>query len=70
MTGNSDDTGRASNEMFSLDKDGKKQDAGLHGEILGDDTMPWDLDLDKFGKMTPAEQEAYLKSLDDAMLGK
>ena len=32
--------------------------------------MPWDLDLDAFGKMTPAEQEAYLKKLDDAMLGK
>ena len=57
-------------ELFSLDKDGKKQDAGLHGEILGDDKMPWDLDLDKYSKMTPAEQAAYLKSLDDAMLGK
>jgi len=57
-------------ELFYRDKDGKKQDAALHAEILGDDTMPWDLDLEAFGKMTPAEQEAYLKKLDDAMLGK
>ena len=63
-------TKRGGTELFSLDKDGKKQDAGLHGEILGDDAMPWDLDLDKLSKMTPTEQEAYLKSLDDAMLGK
>lgn len=55
-------------ELFSLDKDGNKRDAGLHGEMLGDDTMPWDLNLDKLGKMNPVEQEAYLKALDDAML--
>ena len=63
-------TKRGGTELFFLDKDGKKQDAGLHGEILGDDKMPWDLDLDNYSKMTPAEQEAYLKSLDDAMIGK
>jgi hypothetical protein len=57
-------------ELFYRDKDGKKQDAALHAEILGNDAMPWDLDLDAFGKMTPAEQEVYLKKLDDAMLGK
>ena len=57
-------------EMFYLDENGKKQDAGLHQEMLGDDKMPWDLDLEKFSTMTPEEQEAYLKSLDDAMLGK
>ena len=70
MTDNSDGAGKTSNEMFYFDEDGKKQDAALHAEILGDDTMPWDLDLDKLGKMNPVEQKAYLRALDDAMIGK
>jgi hypothetical protein len=31
--------------------------------------MPWDLDLEAFAEMTPEDQQAYLKRLDDAMLG-
>ena len=66
----SNDPTKGGTELFYLDKDGKKQDAALHAEILGDDVMPWDLDLALFSEMSPAEQEVYLKSLDDAKLGK
>ena len=56
-------------ELFYRDKNGKKHDAALHAEILGEDSMPWDLDLEAIAKMMPEEQEAQLKRLDDAMLG-
>jgi hypothetical protein len=63
------DTMTGGTELFYRGKNGRKQDAALHAEILGDDTMPWDLDLEAFAEMTPEDQQAYLKRLDDAMLG-
>jgi len=57
-------------ELFHRDKNGKKQDAALHAEILGDDSMPWDLDLEAFAAMTPDEQAVYVGKLDDAMIGR
>ena len=65
------DTTTGGSELFYRDKvDGKKQDAALHAEILGNDSMLWDLDLEFFAEMTPADQQAYLKRLEDAMIGK
>ena len=63
------DRGKNGQEMFYLDQDGNKQDAALHDEMLGADVMPWDLDLELYGNMTPEEQTVYLKKLDDAMKG-
>ena len=64
------DTTKGGTELFYRDKDGKRQDAALHAAILGDDTMPWDLDLEAFAEMTSEEQEAHLTKLDNAMLGR
>ena len=64
------DTTTGGTELFYRDRNGKKQDAALHAEILGDDTMPWDLDLEAFAEMTTEDQQASLKRLDDAMIGR
>lgn len=69
MSSEGKDTKRTGGELFYLDKNGKKQDAELHAEILGDDECLWDIDLGAFAKMTPDEQDAYLKRRDAMMRG-
>jgi hypothetical protein len=64
------DTTTGGTELFYRDKNSKNQDAALHAEILGDDTMPWDLDLEAFAEMAPDEQAIYVRKFDDAMIGK
>jgi hypothetical protein len=56
--------GDGQGEFFYLDKDGKRQDAELHAELLGDDTCPWDLhdeDLDRIAVMTDKELDRFLE---------
>jgi len=49
-------------ELFYLDTDGKRQDAALHAELLGDDECDWDVDLDEIASMSEEELARYLES--------
>ncbi len=57
-------------EVFYIDKDGKKQDAALHAEMLADDIRPWDIHGEDLEGMTEEEIEAFLAEYDRRVYGK
>lgn len=54
---------RGGTEMFYRDRQGRKQDAALHAAILGPEADdPFAFDLDEFAKLSPGEQDRFLRT--------
>jgi hypothetical protein len=49
-------------ELFTRMKDGTKEDAHLHAELLGDDVTDHDLDLSAFEDLSDAEINAAIET--------